>query len=94
MLSLAQERNAGVEAFEYGPKMCFGRFFADAGLYLNIVRSEHSAVISCFQYKITLSIRKGEKLKSTLDLSQGILTCPDEFKCRISEKHADLIRHE
>jgi hypothetical protein len=39
MLSLAQERNAGVEAFEYGPKMCFGRFFADAGLYLNIVRS-------------------------------------------------------
>jgi hypothetical protein len=39
MLSLAQERNAGVEAFEYGPKMCFGRFFADSGLYLNIVRS-------------------------------------------------------
>jgi len=90
MLSLARERNPGVEVFDCGPKISFSRFFADAGLYLDILQ-----LLGVFNISDAVD-KKGKEIEVDFTPKPGILTYPDEFKCRVSirEKHSDLIRHE
>lgn len=83
------ELDPGVEAFGYGRRICPGRFFADSGLYLNIVQS-----LAVFNISKAVD-EQGREIEVDVGPKPGILTFPNEFKCRVSVrsvKHADLIR--
>jgi len=83
------EPDPGVEACGYGRRICQGRFFADYGLYLNIVQS-----LSVFNRGKAVD-EKGKEIEVDVRPKPGILTYPSEFKSRVnvrSEKLAELIR--
>lgn len=88
-LSPRNEPDPMNEAFGYGRRICPGRFFADAGLYLNIVQS-----LACFTFSKAKDAN-GKEIEIDLKPKPGILTYPHEFKMQVrprSEKHAGLIR--
>jgi len=83
------EPDPGVEAFGYGRRICQGRFFADSGLYLNIVQS-----LAVFNIGRAVD-EKGREMEVDVRPKPGILTYPSEFKSRVSVrsgKLAELIR--
>lgn len=83
------EPDPSSEAFGYGRRICPGRFFADAGLYLNIVQT-----LAVFDVGKAVD-ESGKEIEVDVRPKPGILTYPSEFKHSVrprSEKHADLIR--
>lgn len=88
-LSPRNEPDPSLESFGYGRRACPGRFFADAGLFLNIVKS-----LACFT--ITRAVGKdGKEIAVDVKSKPGVLHYPTEFKFKVeprSQKHVDLIR--
>jgi cytochrome P450 len=83
------EPDPSTEAFGYGRRICAGRFFAEAGLYINIAQSlatfEFSKAVGEDGYEVEVNDRP----------KPGILSYPTPFKFQIkprSQKHIDLIR--
>ncbi|KAM5350440.1 hypothetical protein ACJ41O_006945 [Fusarium nematophilum] len=76
-------------SFGYGRRMCPGRFFADSGLYLNIVQT-----LAVFNIRRAVD-EAGNDIKVDVRPNPGILSYSGEFRFKISprsEKHAELIR--
>lgn len=77
------------ETFGYGRRVCPGRFFADAGLYLNIVQTLAA-------FKISKAVGEdGKEIDVKVSPSPGILTYPSHFDVLVkprSEGHVELIR--
>ncbi|KAK0610802.1 cytochrome P450 [Immersiella caudata] len=83
------EPDPGTEAFGYGRRRCPGRFFADSGLYINIVQS--LAVLEFVKAKR----EGGSEVEVQAEMKPGILAYLEEFEFEIrprTEKHARLIR--
>ena len=77
------------EAFGYGRRKCPGRFFADAGIYLNIVQTLAA-------FNIGKAVDKGgQEIEVDVKQGSGILTYPGKFAFDVqprSVKHVDLVR--
>lgn len=77
------------EAFGYGRRKCPGRFFADAGLYLNIART-----LAAFNIGKAID-DGGRETEVDVKPGPGILTYPSKFDVRVeprSARHVELIR--
>lgn len=77
------------EIFGYGRRICPGRFFADAGLYLNIARS-----LAVFSIRKAVG-EDGVEIEVDVRPTPGILTYPTAFGFRVEprgEKYVELIR--
>jgi cytochrome P450 len=88
-LSPRNEPDPGLQAFGYARRICPGRFFADASLYLNIVKC-----LAAFNIKRALD-RNGEEIAVDVKPKPGILSYPTEFQFKVlprSQAHVDLIR--
>ncbi|KAL0930685.1 O-methylsterigmatocystin oxidoreductase [Colletotrichum truncatum] len=77
------------EVFGYGRRVCPGRFFADASLYLNMAQT-----LATFNLSKTLD---KDRKETTLDVKMkpGVLAYPTEFKFKAaprSKRHVELIR--
>lgn len=77
------------DAFGYGRRVCPGRFFADNGLYLNIV-----LLLAAFRIGKEKT-EDGEEIEVEVKPKPGVLAYPTEFSFQVvprSKKHADLVR--
>lgn len=82
------EPNPESETFGYGRRVCPGRFFADAGLYLNIVQTL-AAFDICKAFD-----RDGKEIEVKVSPSPGILMYPSNFEVLVkprSRRHVELI---
>ncbi|KAK6529943.1 hypothetical protein TWF281_009093 [Arthrobotrys megalospora] len=87
-LSPRNEPDPTPDAFGYGRRICPGRFFADAGLYINIVKS-----LAAFNIGKAVD-KDGKEVDVEAKMKPGILSYLVEFQFRItprSSKHVDLI---
>lgn len=87
-LNPRNEPDPMVGAFGYGRRTCPGRFFADQGLFLNIVHS-----LACFNIRPSLD-STGKPIPVDVKPHPGILNYPTAFDFKIelrSEKHKGLI---
>ncbi|PKS05414.1 hypothetical protein jhhlp_008790 [Lomentospora prolificans] len=88
-LSPPNEPDPTSDTSGYGRRICPGRFFADAGLYLNIL-------LSLAVFNIGKAVDEfGKEIEVAVDTKPRILTYPGEFQFNItprSEKHASLVR--
>jgi hypothetical protein len=83
------EPDPSTEAFGYGRRICPGRFFADSGLYLNMVQS-----LAVFKFMKAVG-KDGKEVEVDVKPKPGILACPGKFEFRIeprSERTQELIR--
>lgn len=83
------EPDPALEAFGYGRRICPGRFFADTGLYLNVVM-----LLAAFSIDKATNAA-GKEVEVDVKPKPGILTYPTEFKFSVeprSEKHVLLVR--
>lgn len=83
------EPDPAAEVFGYGRRRCPGRFFADSGLYLNMVQS-----LAAFKFTKAMG-KDGKEVEVRVKAKPGILAYPTEFDFQIeprSRKHAELIR--
>ncbi|KAL4879859.1 cytochrome P450 [Aspergillus karnatakaensis] len=83
------EPDPSPDAFGYGRRICPGRFFADAGLYLSIVQSLAAFDIS------KKTGPDGKEIEVDAKPKPGVLMYPTEFEFKVeprSEKHVELIR--
>ncbi|KAF4944836.1 hypothetical protein FSARC_14568 [Fusarium sarcochroum] len=88
-LSPRNEPDPSSEVFGYGRRICPGRFFADASLYLNIVKC-----LAAFNIKRARD-QNGEEMAVDVRPKPGILSYPTEFLFEItprSQTHVELIR--
>lgn len=88
-LSPRNEPDPVSDAFGYGRRICPGRFFADNGLYLNIV-----LLLAAFRICKAKSAG-GEEIEVEVKPRPGILTYPTEFRFQVvprSKKHVELVR--
>jgi cytochrome P450 len=88
-LSPRNEPDPDTEGFGYGRRICPGRFFADSGLYINIVQT-----LATFDIGKSIG---GDGMSTNIDVSPkpGILSYPSEFHFQVtprSQKHVDVIR--
>jgi cytochrome P450 len=77
------------EAFGYGRRKCPGRFFADAGIYLNIVQT-----LAIFNIGKAVD-KDGKEIEIDVKPGPGILTHLTSFDVQVkprSAKHVELIR--
>lgn len=77
-LSPRDEPDPSSEAFGYGRRICPGRFFADASIYLNIV-----STLAAFRIDAAVD-KEGKKIPIDVHATAGILNHPSEFKFKIS----------
>ncbi|KAH7014349.1 cytochrome P450 [Microdochium trichocladiopsis] len=81
------------EAFGFGRRVCPGRFFAEASLYLNMAQ-----MLAVFRMSRVLGSDGHEVGVEALDhvsIKPGVLAHPTDFECRVmprSEQHVQLIR--
>ncbi|KAF4981513.1 hypothetical protein FZEAL_2698 [Fusarium zealandicum] len=83
------EPDPAIEAFGYGRRICPGRFFADASLYLNIVQS-----LATFNIGKAVG-EDGKEISVGVKAKPGILSYPSEFQFQVtprSPQHVDLIK--
>jgi len=83
------EPDPGSEAFGYGRRRCPGRFFADAGLYLNIAQT-----LAAFSIGKAVD-GAGKEIEVDVKPGPGVLTYPGKFPLQVkprSVNYADLIR--
>lgn len=83
------EPDPGEVTFGFGRRICPGRFFADSGLYLNVVQS-----LATFEF-LPAKDQHGEAVPVDVKPKPGILSYPMPFEFEIrprSEKHVNLIR--
>jgi hypothetical protein len=80
LLPPRNEPDAGVEAFGYGRRRRPGRSFADSSLYMNIAQ-----LLAVFNISKTVD-EKGREIEVDVRPKPGILTYPNEFKCRVKRK--------
>ncbi|KAF5023001.1 hypothetical protein F66182_4959 [Fusarium sp. NRRL 66182] len=88
-LSPRNEPDPALEAFGFGRRICPGRFFADASIYLNIVKC-----LATFNFSRAID-ENGQEIAVAVKPKAGILSYPTEFQCKIaprSQRHADMIR--
>lgn len=77
-------------AFGYGRRACAGRFFADAGVYITIVR-----LLAVFQIRKATDAQ-GNEIPVKLESVCGMVNRPKPYKFKIeprSAHRADLLRH-
>jgi cytochrome P450 len=77
------------EAFGYGRRKCPGRFFADAGIYLNIAQT-----LAAFHIGKAVD-KHGKEIEVNVKPGPGILTHLATFDIRVkprSARHVELIR--
>lgn len=78
-----------IEAFGYGRRICPGRFFADASLYLNIAQS-----LAVFNLAKAVD-GGGRTVEVDVKMKPGILAYPSDFEVKVtprSARHAELVR--
>ena len=75
------------EAFGYGRRICPGRFFADAALYINIVQT-----LACFSIRKALDENGEEISVDHVRPTPGILTYPTPFDFRVEPRSEDHVR--
>ncbi|KAL4866732.1 hypothetical protein BDV12DRAFT_172550 [Aspergillus spectabilis] len=83
------EPDPSSDAFGYGRRLCPGRFFADAGLYLSIVQS-----LAAFSLGKAVD-KDGREIGVDVKPKPGVLTYPTEFQFKVqprSEEYVELIR--
>ncbi|KAL5341444.1 cytochrome P450 [Aspergillus crustosus] len=83
------EPDPSPDAFGYGRRICPGRFFADASLYLSIVQS-----LAVFNLSKILD-GDGREVEIDAKPKPGVLTYPTDFGFRVetrSQRHVALIR--
>ncbi|RDW93644.1 cytochrome P450 [Aspergillus mulundensis] len=88
-LAPRNEPESYMELWGYGRRICPGRFFADAGLYLNIVQS-----LAVFDLRKAVG-EDGVEIGLDMKPKPGVLAYPTKFEYRIeprSERHVELIR--
>ncbi|KAM0321851.1 hypothetical protein ACHAQA_009856 [Verticillium albo-atrum] len=88
-LSPRNEPDPNTEAFGYGRRICPGRFFADSGLYLNMVLS-----LAAFDLAQAVD-SAGKPVSLNVTPKAGILSFPTDFQFKItprSDQHVELIR--
>lgn len=77
------------EKFGYGRRKCPGRFFADAGLYLNIVQT-----LAAFEIGKAVD-GDGREIEINVEPEPGVLTYVSKFDVKVkprSARHVELIR--
>jgi cytochrome P450 len=77
------------ETFGYGRRICPGRFYAEAGLFLNMAYS-----LACFDIKKAIG-PDGREIMPEVKASPGVLHHLTKFPFRIeprSEKHVEMIK--
>lgn len=83
------EPDSATEVFGYGRRICPGRFFAEASLFLNIAQS-----LAAFNIRKAVD-KAGKEIEVDVKPKPGVLTYPTQFDFRIeprSEKKAQLVR--
>lgn len=83
------EPDPTTETFGYGRRICPGRFYADAGLFLNMVQS-----LACFNIRKAIG-PDGREIMPQVKSKPGVLHYPTEFPFRIeprSQRHIDIIK--
>lgn len=83
------EPDPASEAFGYGRRICPGRFFADGGLYLNVV-----LLLAAFRISKSKN-EDGKESEINAKPKPGVLAYPTEFHFQVdprSEKHMGLVR--
>lgn len=78
------------EAFGHGRRLCPGRFFADAALFINVAQS-----LACFNIKTAVNETGAKVGVDEVKPKPGIVTMPTAFEYQIevrSDKHAQLIQ--
>ncbi|KAL4805914.1 cytochrome P450 [Aspergillus unguis] len=82
------EPDPETELWGYGRRICAGRHFAEAGVYLNIVQS-----LAVFTFK--KAVRDGKEVDVCIQPKPGVLAYPTGFEFRVvprSERHEGLIK--
>lgn len=88
-LSPRNEPDPTPEAFGFGRRICPGRFFADSGLYLNMVQS-----LATFNFKKAVGEDEKE-IDVDVKAKPGVLSYPADFKFQVAPRsaaHVALIR--
>ncbi|KAG9252300.1 cytochrome P450 [Emericellopsis atlantica] len=88
-LKSRDEPDPGSDAFGYGRRVCPGRHFADASIYLNIVQ-----VLATFNMEHAVEAA-GNKIPVQVHGTHGILNHPSKFRFKVSPRsaqHEELIR--
>ena len=88
-LSPRNESDPSGHTWGYGRRMCPGRFFADTGLYLNIVQT-----LAVFNIKKAVGA-DGKEVGVDVKVKPGVLSYVTDFEFEMtprSEKHKRLIR--
>ncbi|KAI6785041.1 uncharacterized protein J7T54_008135 [Emericellopsis cladophorae] len=83
------EPDPGSDAFGYGRRVCPGRHFADASIYLNIVQA-----LATFNMEHAVDAA-GNKIPVQAHDTHGILNHPSKFRFKVSPRsaqHEELIR--
>ncbi|TFK83547.1 cytochrome P450 [Polyporus arcularius HHB13444] len=84
-------RDPGTAAFGFGRRICPGRFFAEAALFINIAR-----VLHVFDIGPPLD-EHGEVIQVEPKMKDGILSYPEDCRCTIKPRFAQaeslIIRH-
>ncbi|KAM0324108.1 hypothetical protein ACHAQA_008298 [Verticillium albo-atrum] len=79
-LSPRNEPDPNTEAFGYGRRICPGRFFADSGLYLNMVLS-----LAAFDLNPAVD-SAGKPISLNVTPKPGILSFPTDFQFKITPR--------
>lgn len=93
-LAPRSEPDPRAEAFGFGRRVCPGRYFAEASLFLEMVQMlavfKISRVLDADgEHEVGVETLDGVRMKS------GVLAHPSAFECRVeprSERHAELVR--
>ncbi|KAK6507201.1 hypothetical protein TWF481_005651 [Arthrobotrys musiformis] len=88
-LSPRNEPDPMSDAFGYGRRICPGRFFADAGIFINIAKS-----LAAFNFSKAVD-ENGKEVDVAVKGKPGVVGYVDEFEFRLtprSSKHIDLVK--
>lgn len=84
------EPNPRSHVFGYGRRLCPGRHFADANIWLTVAQS-----LASLDIKKAVNKETGKIIEPELGLQPGVVAYPKSFRARISprnEQYADLIQ--
>lgn len=74
--------------FGFGRRVCVGRYFADASLWISI-----ASLLATFRFMRPLD-NEGKEVDPIFQWSTGLISHPESLPCRVVPRHPDMTAHK